>query len=127
MHISIITREPRAAMHTGAAPGEGNCYEANGKFILSKLDDDSYKLCHGVAVSSTDGEPFGHAWIEKESLGVAMDFSNGKRACFPRQAYYEAGRIPVGGHPVYSYTGREALQKMLDTEHWGPWNSKPPR
>jgi|TARA_Y100000389_G_C17422198_1_gene497385 hypothetical protein len=103
----------------------GDCYQANGNFIITQMNDDSYKLCHGVALLATDGKPFGHAWIEKGSL--VMDFSNGKKKALPKKKYYELGGIPVKGYPVYSYTAREAAKKMVDTGHWGPWDSKAPR
>ena len=54
----------------------GDCYQANGNFIISQMNDKAFKLCHGVAILATDGRPFGHAWIEKGNL--VMDFSNGK-------------------------------------------------
>jgi hypothetical protein len=56
-----------------------------------------------------------------------MDFSNGKKKALPKKKYYELGGIPVKGYPVYSYTAREAAKKMVDTGHWGPWDSKAPR
>ena len=45
----------------------------------------------------------------------------------PKKKYYELGGIPVKGYSVYSYTAREAAKKMVDTGHWGPWDSKTPR
>ena len=60
----------------------GDCYQANGNFIISQMNDKAFKLCHGVAILATDGRPFGHAWIEKGNL--VMDFSNGKNKALPK-------------------------------------------
>ena len=103
----------------------GACYQANGNFIISQMNDKTFKLCHGVAILATDGRPFGHAWIEKGNL--VMDFSNGKNKALPKKKYYELGKIPVKGHKVYKYTPKEAAMRMVKTKHWGPWESKPPR
>jgi|TARA_R110000796_G_scaffold129330_1_gene245094 hypothetical protein len=104
----------------------GDCYEANGNFIITKMNDKSFKLCHGVAILATDNKPFGHCWIEK-SNSLVMDFSNGKKLALPKKKYYDLGKIPVKGYKVHSYTGTEAAKKMVDTGHWGPWDSQSPR
>ena len=63
----------------------GDCYEANGNFIITKMNDKSFKLCHGVAILATDNKPFGHCWIEK-SNSLVMDFSNGKKLALPKRS-----------------------------------------
>ena len=103
----------------------GDCYQANGNFIITKMDDKDFKLCHGVAILSTDGKPFGHCWIEKG--GAVMDFSNGKKIATTKRKYYDLGGIPVKGYKTYKYTAREAAMKMVQKGHWGPWDSTPPR
>ena len=55
----------------------GDCYQANGNFIIEKMGDKQFKLCHGVALLASDRKPYGHCWIEKGSM--VMDFSNGKK------------------------------------------------
>ena len=52
----------------------GDCYQANGNFIIEKMGDKQFKLCHGVALLASDRKPYGHCWIEKGSM--VMDFSN---------------------------------------------------
>ena len=64
-------------------------------------------------------------WIEKG--GGVLDFSNGKAIATTKRRYYELGEIPVKGYKTYTYTPTEAAKKMVDTGHWGPWDSKPPR
>ena len=103
----------------------GDCYEANGKFITSKMGENNWKLCHGVAILQIDGKPFGHAWIEKGN--TVYDKSNNRNIKLARQLYYLLGRIPVKGYKIYRYTPEKAAVKMVKFEHWGPWDSKPPR
>ena len=103
----------------------GDCYQANGNFIIEKMGDKQFKLCHGVALLASDRKPYGHCWIEKGSM--VMDFSNGKKLALPKKKYYKLGGIPVKGYPVYRYSGKEAATQMVKLGHWGPWESKPPR
>ena len=53
----------------------GDCYQANINFIITKMGDNDFKLCHKQLAS--DKKPFGHCWIEKG--GSILDFSNGKK------------------------------------------------
>tara|TARA_B100000508_G_C11210774_1_gene157512 strand:+ start:101 stop:418 length:318 start_codon:yes stop_codon:yes gene_type:complete len=103
----------------------GDCYQANGNFIITKMGDNDFKLCHGVALLASDKKPFGHCWVEKG--GAILDFSNGKKIATTKKKYYELGGIPVSGYKNYLYTPAEAAKKMVETGHWGPWDSKPPR
>ena len=103
----------------------GDCYQANAKEIMYNGKLKGAVLMHGIALLSTDGKPFGHCWIEKG--GGVLDFSNGKAIATTKRRYYELGGIPVKGYKTYTYTPAEAAKKMVDTGHWGPWDSKPPR
>ena len=100
----------------------GDCYAANGRWMIGK---DGYQLVHGVAILPRDGKPFWHCWIEKGNQ--VLDFSNGKTIKISKKKYYELGGIPVSGYMNYLYTPAEAAKKMVETGHWGPWDSKPPR
>ena len=101
---------------------KGDCYAANGRWMIGKRN---YQLVHGVAILARDGKPFGHCWIEKGQL--VLDFSNGKKVRMSKKKYYELGGIPVKPHKLYKYTFEEMAKKMIQHEHWGPWDSKPPR
>ena len=103
----------------------GDCYQANAKEIMYNDKLKGAVLIHGIALLSTDGKPFGHCWIEKG--GSILDFSNGKKIATTKKKYYELGGIPVSGYKNYFYTPAEAAKKMVETGHWGPWDSKPPR
>ena len=103
----------------------GDCYQANAKEIMYNDKLKGAVLIHGIALLSTDGKPFGHCWIEKG--GAILDFSNGKKIATTKKKYYELGGIPVSGYKNHFYTPAEAAKKMVETGHWGPWDSKPPR
>jgi len=113
-----------------ATKSGGNCYQVNGNFIIDKIgdiDEDLYKLCHGVAILVSDGLPFGHCWIEYNDTEV-IDYSNGNNYRGPKKVYYRAGKIPVAGFSkILKYTPAEVRNKILKTYNWGPWDYDPPR
>ncbi len=106
----------------------GDCYMANGRIVMQKMsasDEKKWKLCHGVGILQSDGEPFGHAWVEHGSR--CIDQSNGNDINFPKQLYYALGNFPVKGYKIYKYTPEQTGIKMVRNKHWGPWDLKPPR
>ena len=106
----------------------GDCYQANGSHILNQSfagKGKGFVLVHGVAILQTDGKPFGHAWLEKGN--TVYDFSNGKNLKVSKKVYYTLGHIPVDGYKNYKYTINDVRKKVLQTGHWGPWDSNPPR
>lgn len=113
-----------------SAKKNGNCYDANAKIVLDKMgteDEDLYKLCHGVAILTSDGLPFGHCWIEVGN-DIVMDFSNGNHFIGRKDDYYKAGKIPVKGwEKIYKYSPVELATKIVKTKNWGPWDYNPPR
>lgn len=102
----------------------GDCYEVNAKYVTSK-NGKNIKLVHGVAILQTDRKPFGHCWIEKGNK--VLDFSNGRKINIDKKLYYALGQIPVKGYKIHKYTPKEVLEKIIKYEHWGPWDSTPPR
>jgi len=104
--------------------GKGDCYEVNGRFV-SRGHDKDLVLCHGLAILSTDGKPFGHAWIEKGNM--ILDFSNGRKIVLAKKKYYELGGIPANGKKIYKYSVEETMTNMLKHGHWGPWDYNPRR
>lgn len=102
----------------------GDCYRANGRYLLNSTES-GLKLIHGIAILQTDGKPFGHCWLEKGNK--VYDFSNGKNITMDKKVYYFLGGIPVKGFKNYEYTAKQVNEKINKYEHWGPWDSKPPR
>ena len=66
-----------------------------------------------------------YTWLEKGN--TVYDFSNGKNLKVSKKVYYTLGHIPVDGYKNYKYTINDVRKKVLQTGHWGPWDSKPPR
>ena len=77
-------------------------------FIITKMGDNDFKLCHGVALLASDKKPFGHCWIEKG--GSILDFSNGKKIATTKKKYYELGGIPVSGYKNYFYMRKSSKE-----------------
>ena len=77
---------------------KGDCYAANGRWMIGK---DDYQLVHGVAIMVRDQKPFGHCWIEKGSM--VYDYSNDQEIKVSKKEYYKLGGIPVKGYKNYKY------------------------
>lgn len=101
---------------------KGDCYESNGKWMIGK---DGYKLVHGVAMNQEDGKAMGHCWIEKDN--TVYDYSNDKELIISKDIYYKVGQIPFEGYKLYKYSYINMAKMIIKHEHWGPWESKPPR
>jgi hypothetical protein len=100
----------------------GDCYEASGKYIMDKcmFGDCHLRLVHGEVAGqgALEGITYGHAWVLNGDM--VIDRSNGRDLQMPRTLYYALGQIGHIGN-VYEYTWDEARQKILQFEHWGPW------
>ena len=72
-----------------------------------------------------DGKAMGHCWIEKDDM--VYDYSNDKELIISKDIYYEIGQIPFDGHKLYKYNYKNMGKMILKYEHWGPWESNPPR
>jgi hypothetical protein len=99
----------------------GDCYEASGRQILdNQYKDKDLVLVHGIVTGqgAIEGIQFGHAWVEKGN--TVIDKSNGRSIELPKAVYYALGKIKK----TKRYTVAEAVKKMLDTGHFGPWDLK---
>lgn len=114
-----------AARWVQALRAEGDCYEANGKYILfERPGDPSIVLVHGEVTGqggSVAGFNYGHAWIEEG--GTVLDFSNGRSVRMPKALYYKLGNITENNN-LHRYTYHEAAEKAVTTGIWGPWDLK---
>lgn len=104
----------------------GDCYEAAGQYMMMKCQFGSpgcadLILVHGEVMGqgAIEGVSFGHAWIE--SNGMVIDKSNGRNLELPASLYYSVGKINEIGN-VVKYSWEEARKKILEFEHWGPWD-----
>ena len=102
--------------------GEGDCYEAAAKLLYAHRSCPGIVLVHGTVTGQGPiaGIRYGHAWIE---IGdVVLDPSNGRFVCAKRETYYAAGEIC---EPVSRYDFEADARQMLETRHYGPWETCP--
>jgi hypothetical protein len=114
----------------------GDCYYVAGTIAMSeKLT----KLAKEFEIPDFQGTPYvvhaevsgqgaisgvryGHAWVEDDLY--LYDFSNGREIVFPKQLYYSMGNVVITKPKYYKYTFKEAVEKMLETGHYGSWELK---
>ena len=102
----------------------GDCYEASGKYIMDECmfgDDCNLLLVHGEVAGqgALEGFTYGHAWVLDGDL--VIDRSNGRFLEMPKQLYYTLGQIDHIDN-MHVYPWKEARKKILEFEHWGPWD-----
>ena len=117
-----MPRDMRIAISVIA--GSGDCYEANGRLFMDEAvmgGNSSMKLVHGEVTGQgpLDGVKYGHCWIEQG--GNVIDVSNDRTLKMPKKMYYAIGQI---GDNVHKYTPDKFKKKVLQYEHWGPWDLK---
>jgi len=117
----------------------GDCYEAAGKYMMDNcMSGCNLVLVHGEVTGQGDitGIKYGHAWVEDDD--TVIDKSNGRDITMPKIVYYILGKIgqpdmsswgnPNATSPVmtsentHRYTWEQTRAKILDYEHWGPWD-----
>lgn len=98
----------------------GRCYEVAANYVL---DNPEAVLCHGVVTGQgpSAGRRFGHAWVE---IGdEVIDFTS-PRVAWPRADYYAYGDITQG--EVVRYTQKQAAHRLIEANHYGPWEEVTP-
>jgi len=103
-------------------PGGGDCYQANGREFLNNSSKYDF-IVHGEVAGqgALSDITFGHAWLLKGN--TVYDFSNGREIKVPKQLYYALGNIDKINN-MFKYTFKEFQEKLLEFEHWGPWDLK---
>jgi hypothetical protein len=110
----------------------GDCYEAAGRWMMNNFsaDDDTF-LVHGEVMGRGTLQDvwFGHAWIEKGD--TVLDVAGGTVQEIPKhiyyilgtinQRYYLNGKMNPPKNNVLKYTREEMMQKLAETQIWGPW------
>jgi len=120
-------------MTKGGKVKKGDCFELAGKIAMgsnygNKIPEISYKGTPYVIHAQVEGQgniqglKYGHAWVEDDIF--IYDFSNGKELQIPKEIYYAIGNIKTLKPYYYKYTFKEALNKMVDTGHYGSWDLK---
>ena len=94
----------------------GNCFQAAYDYLIRHPDT---ILVHGVVTGqgAIKGVQYTHAWIEDGDTvidkTIPEEFSE-----LPKMVYYSLGNIKI----TRRYTYKEALQQVVETEHYGPWD-----
>jgi hypothetical protein len=107
----------------------GNCYEVAGKIITDLhlglaapfgLEPGGSYLVHAVIIGQgkIEGERIGHAWVEDDNHGLAIDISNGRELVAPIPAFHALARL----QEMRRYSPAEAARFIFELEHWGPWH-----
>ncbi len=105
---------------------KGQCFikafEALEKFYHSGANP---VLVHGVVTGEgkLEGVKYTHAWVEigdhnDMTRTVVVDNTVSEGFTMPAIEYYKQGKIQI----TKKYTYKEALAKILDIQHWGPWD-----
>ena len=99
----------------------GDCFEVAGKNMIHPQDP-NIMLVHAFVSGQgpLSGKRFEHAWNE---IGdEVIDNSNGRNIHMPKMLYYAIGNInPKDPNEYRSYNHKQALQHLVTTKHWGPW------
>lgn len=126
-------------LEKGGRVATGNCYEISGKIAMSntarlpnrygyktpeiKFFGTPYVVHSQVSgQGKLEGLKYGHAWVEDDLF--VYDYSNGKELIMPKKQYYKLGGVKTIKPIYYKYTFEEALNKMVDTGHYGSWDLK---
>lgn len=102
----------------------GDCYEAAAKLMYDRClmnPECGLVLVHGEVMGQgpIEGVTYGHAWVLDGS--TVIDRSNGGNVILPIQLYYSIGKIDQINN-VHTYTWDEARRKLVQFEHYGPWD-----
>ena len=114
----------------------GDCYYVAGKVAMN---DRLPKQAREIIMPEFQGTPYvvhaevsgqgaisglryGHAWIEDNVF--VYDYSNGREIIMPKELYYHFGDVKKITPKYYKYTFKQAIEKMVDTGHYGSWDLK---
>lgn len=82
-------------------------------------------LVHGCPINAGHGRRYGHAWVECRDVGLVIDAQRGLGSprIVPVERYDALGQITEA--VCHYYAAEEAVQWLLATEHYGPWQPHP--
>ena len=101
--------------------GEGDCFVVSARAMLNN-DLPGLKLVHAYVLGQKHlkGKRFPHAWNE---IGdVVFDNSNGRKIIMRKEQYYDLGKVVQKPKQYAIYDRHEAIKKMAQTKHYGPWD-----
>lgn len=110
--------------------GNGDCFDTafDTAFDLKDKYPGTVYVCHGrpIGRGPIDGIEFWHAWVEirTDDGELVIDRSNGLDFAGPAPAYYAVGQIDPA--KVIAYPIEDAVAKILEYRHYGPWSDEYP-
>lgn len=113
---------PDSTVHLNASSGEratvtfpeerlGRCYELAGRYASQNPNSE---LVHGT-IQGAGNPPLDHAWVNLPTGDVYEPISDQEWDKVAFDAFFN----PV---EKVTYDHMNTLDKMIDTEHWGPWD-----
>jgi hypothetical protein len=105
--------------------GDGDCFHVAGRAMIDMTDEQEVygmKLVHAFVYGQgpLKGRRFEHAWNEQGS--TCLDNSNGQKTVMNKKQYYKLAGVVKERGAYASYNKDETIEKMLDEQHWGPWD-----
>ena len=103
---------------------QGDCYEAALNFIMDRCMFNSacpLKLVHAEVTGQgpLEGVNYGHAFVLDGN--TVIDPSNGRMLELPKETYYDIGQIDKNDNTIV-YDWPAAKKRMVEFEHYGPWD-----
>lgn len=97
---------------------KGDCYRVAAGAVI---DNPSWVLVHGVVTGrgAIEGIKYAHAWAEDGDEVVDLTFPESLQR-LPKEVYYALGNVEY----TKKYTRKEAIEKLVEFSHWGPWEKK---
>ena len=98
----------------------GDCY------VVAYEEQQKHKgslLVHGLVtpvIGPLENITYNHAWIEINDKVIDRTIQSEKMQEMDKETYYVIGRIEV----TYKYERMEVIKTSLETETYGPWESK---
>ena len=93
--------------------GAGDCF----KVAYQNMMKYGWDIGHAVVTRPTDGLQHVHAFNIVNEY-IVIDFSNGRQNGCEKKEYFRLGKIKI----FRIYNKRQALEKAVETEHYGPWD-----
>lgn len=112
--LAIFTKE-EAELVTSGKNYVGKCFDQSGRYMLhnSAAGNNGAILVHGTI--NFNGIPISHSWVE---LGDKV-LETTSQTFHPKDEYY----MVTGAVAERKYSHTEAMRKMLDIGHFGPWHA----
>jgi hypothetical protein len=96
---------------------DGTCFPDAAQFVS---DNAGWTLVHGIVSGQGDleGIRYTHAWVEKDGMAYDVPLGIGMNL----DLYYGLGKI--NPEECVRYSRAQMVEKLLEHEHWGPWDIK---